>query len=327
MVCLTLDPNAPLPLPQAGQPDSYPHTRLLLTQALRYAKEYASSYFYPILNQVALRLMCHSELEPKPGHPINHLVDKYLSQPLVIELRDLEQDKNNISGAVAREDLIPGRPCILIQLADALEHSSSHPTAKEEYRLLNVGNQDPVMALKTFLLVAFFHELVHALVHAAYPIHYTPAGIRRYNVRLPNPVSETDTNGSGEVGFREELILGGMISFVVNAEDQLNFKKATRVCFGNQEGQHFQLDDGFLSHFVECIETGKYLPAFPASQRRVEVQIGPSDVCQRSGIRQQVGPDSHEDKVKEGGIGSGLFLSESERCVKIGRCWDTKAFV
>jgi len=124
MICLTLDPNAPLPLPQAGQPDSYPHTRLLLTQALRYAKEYASSYFYPILNQVALRLMCHPELEPKPGNPINRLVDEYLSQPLVIELRDLEQDENNILGAVAREDLTPGRPCILMQLADALEHSS-----------------------------------------------------------------------------------------------------------------------------------------------------------------------------------------------------------
>ncbi|KAK7464826.1 hypothetical protein VKT23_006033 [Stygiomarasmius scandens] len=112
MVDLRIDPS----VTPTQSPPNYPHTRLLLNNALLFARQYALSHFFPVFDKVAQHLSWEHDphVDPKPGDAALKFVVGFLDRPVDVQLDGMEEYKLSKSRVI-------GRPRLLIELADALE--------------------------------------------------------------------------------------------------------------------------------------------------------------------------------------------------------------
>jgi len=114
---LLIDPEN-IPSQAAGTPIQYQHTTRLLANTLAHARKYPT-YFITILLDATTTLatsypFLHSTLNVLI-HSTGKVVEEFLGKPIKVELRRLSMDREG------SEVPSVGRPCILMQLADALE--------------------------------------------------------------------------------------------------------------------------------------------------------------------------------------------------------------
>ncbi|KAK7464825.1 hypothetical protein VKT23_006032 [Stygiomarasmius scandens] len=242
----------------------YPHTRLLLNKAIAHAREHYHSYFFTILNQVSLRIIADhpdENIEPQPGSGISNSVDEFLKKPFNVDLKSFSES--------LRQDQDLGHLCIAIELANALEDCIANPARKEEYGIWVQGKQDPILAFKAHILIAFFHELVRSMVFQTFSQYFKPPAAEDD----PDPQALSDKDHPANSGYRwEDMFMRGTVLLAVDGNDSLDLdlKAVVRMCFESSnfsepeaEGNCFDLDNKYLARFVNSVETCQYIYAFP----------------------------------------------------------------